>query len=72
VVCQRLLLMLGRVRGIIVRVSEGRSIHSTCQNGDTGALAWAATQVWIVPTDCQHPLARLESSEGMKYLREGH
>jgi anaerobic selenocysteine-containing dehydrogenase len=40
--------------------------------GDTGALAWAATRVQIVPTDRRHALARLESPEGIEYLREGH
>ncbi len=38
----------------------------------TGALAWAATRVRIVPTGRQHALARLENAEGMEYLREGH
>ncbi len=39
--------------------------------GDTGSLAWAATRVRIVPTGRQHALARLESPEGVEYLRGG-
>ena len=38
---------------------------------DTGALAWAATRVLIVPTGRRHPRARLESGEGVEHLRGG-
>jgi molybdopterin-containing oxidoreductase family iron-sulfur binding subunit len=36
----------------------------------TGALTWAATPVQVVPTGTSHGLARLESAEGMAFLRE--
>jgi anaerobic selenocysteine-containing dehydrogenase len=36
---------------------------------ETGALTWAATRVKIVPTGRRHPLARLESAEGVEHLR---
>ncbi|MCP4542682.1 MAG: molybdopterin-dependent oxidoreductase [Chloroflexi bacterium] len=40
---------------------------------ETGALAWAETRVWIVPTGECRSLARLEDPEGMAYLSgEGH
>jgi len=41
-------------------------------DSDTGGLAWAATRVMIVPTGHRHALARLESPEGVEYLRGGH
>jgi anaerobic selenocysteine-containing dehydrogenase len=36
----------------------------------TGALTWAVTPVQVVPTGDSHDLARLESAEGMAFLRE--
>jgi anaerobic selenocysteine-containing dehydrogenase len=36
----------------------------------TGALTWAVTPVQVVPTGTSHDLARLESAEGMAFLRE--
>ncbi len=36
----------------------------------TGALSWAVTPVQVVPTGTSHNLARLESAEGMAFLRE--
>jgi hypothetical protein len=38
---------------------------------ETGALAWAATQVQIVPTGRRHSLPRLEDPEGVVYLHGG-
>lgn len=38
---------------------------------ETGALMWAATRVWIIPTGRRCSLARLESPEGVEYLRGG-
>jgi anaerobic selenocysteine-containing dehydrogenase len=36
----------------------------------TGSLTWAVTPVQVVPTGDSHDLARLESAEGMAFLRE--
>jgi anaerobic selenocysteine-containing dehydrogenase len=47
-----------------------RLLGSTCDE-ETDMLAWAATRVQIVPTDRRHSLARLESPEGVEYLRGG-
>ena len=41
-------------------------------DGKTGGLASAATRVQIVRTGRRHALARLESAEGVEYLRGGH
>jgi hypothetical protein len=38
---------------------------------ETGALAWAAMRVRVVPTGRRHSLARLESPEGVEFLRGG-
>ena len=39
-------------------------------NEQTGALAWANTRVRIEPTGRKKALARLESAEGVEYLRQ--
>ncbi len=59
------------------RYAEGRGSNpvkllAPAADDDTGALAWAATRVRIVPAGRQHALARLENAEGMEYLGEGH
>ncbi len=40
-------------------------------NQETGALAWGATRVQIEKTGKTHPLPRMESPEGVEYLRSG-
>jgi anaerobic selenocysteine-containing dehydrogenase len=47
-----------------------RLLDSACDE-ETGMLAWAATRVQIAPTGRRHSLARLESPEGVEYLRGG-
>ena len=40
-------------------------------NEETGALAWGATRVKLEKTGKTHKLPRLESPEGVEYLRSG-
>jgi hypothetical protein len=40
-------------------------------SAETGRLVWGATRVRVEKTDRRQALARLESPEGVEYLRGG-